>query len=194
MISALESHLEEHESWAWAGGIDDGVEQRVGVQLVDLVHSENDQMQPLEVLHDAHGGPEKKGGNGFLEVVTRAVEDKVPGNQHHDNLVGVGQAGQGRFWRQNAAHDPSRIGVENGQDETWERALSGEVKGAAMMAVESGSKAQALENAVGDPKHWKYWESKQGLLQDQKSIQRSHFWTKFSQQISLFLSRSSNTR
>ena len=68
-----------------------------------LVNAENDQMQPLEVLHDAHWGPEKKGRNGFLEEVMRAVENEVPGDQHDDDLVGVCKDSQRRLRRQDTA-------------------------------------------------------------------------------------------
>jgi hypothetical protein len=50
-------------------------------------------------------------------------------------VVGVGQDGQRWLWRKDAAHDAAGEGVEDGQNETWERVQPREGQRVAPVAV-----------------------------------------------------------
>ena len=157
--------LEKHEARAGAGCIDDGIEQSIRIQLVNFVDAYYDEMKPLEVLQDAHRGSEEKSRNYFFEEIIWTIEDEVPGEQHDNHLVGVGQNCQGRLWWQDAAHNTTREGVEDGEDEAGEWVLSGKVKGIAVVVVQGDSETQALNDAMRSPKNREQREGDQCLLQ-----------------------------
>ena len=130
----------------------------------DLVDTDDDKMKPLEVLQNTEWSAKQETRDNFLEEIVRAIEDKIPRQNHDQGLVRVSKNGKGRFGRQQATQDASWEGVEDGQDETGERIRAGEVKGIALVPVQHGSQAQALQDSVCRPQYREDRKIEESLL------------------------------
>ena len=83
-------------------------------------------------------------------------------------MVGVGQHGKRGLGGEETAHDAARESVKDGQDEAGERILTREVEGVALVAVQHGSQAQTLQDAVSGPEQRKNGEIEESLLNDEE--------------------------
>jgi hypothetical protein len=133
---------------------------------VDLVDAEDHKVESLEVLQDAEWGAQHKSGKEFFEEIVRAVEDEIPGQNHDEDLISVGQDCKRGLGGEDTGQDAARECVEDAKDEAGERILTSKVEGIALVAVQHGSQAQRLQDAVGGPQHRKDWETEESLLND----------------------------
>ena len=65
----------------------------------DLVDTDDDKMKPLEVLQNTEWSAKQETRDNFLEEIVRAIEDKIPRQNHDQGLVRVSKNGKGRFGR-----------------------------------------------------------------------------------------------